>query len=1014
MTTGEVRKVVTVVFTDLVGSTALGERLDPETVRHVMSRYFDAMQATLERHGGTVEKFVGDAIMTVFGIPTLHEDDALRAVRAAVEMRDRLSDLNAELERDYAVAIEARTGVSTGEVVTGDAASAQKLATGDAVNVAARLEQSASTGEILVGEATFALVCDAVRAEPVDPLTVKGKSEPLAAWRVVGVVGDARAFEQGPLTPFVGRERELTALRGAFDRAVGERTCTLATIVGPPGIGKTRLARELITSLGDEVQVVLGRCLAYGEGVTYAPLAEIVAQVGALSAALAGEPDAAAIEARCAAALGSSDATASPEEVAWAFRRLFEALGRERPLVVVVDDIHWAEPVLLDLLEYVLGFSSGAAILLVCQARADLFEVRPSWAAPRPNASLVSLEPLTDEESQGLIARLARERELSRSTTERIVAAAEGFPLFVEQMLALHADDPDADVSVPPTIQALLAARIDRLDPAERDVLVRASVEGRLFHRGAVAELLSEDTRVGVGTHLLSLVRKEFLRPDRALFAGDDGFRFSHVLIRDAAYNSTPKQLRAELHEGYARWLDARLGDQNDEYVEIVGHHLEQAWRYRTELGSPGAVEAALAREAGERLWAAARNATVRMEFPSAVGLYARAVELLLEEPTGALLQEFGAALNRGLDPRARGVIESAIERARTAGNREVEFRARLDSFWIPPVEADAPQLQYETMLRGARELIPDLESIGDDLSLTKAWQLAAMGDMFGAGQNGAAAEDLQRARIHARRLGDRLEESEIRVSLLVAAYRGDMPVADALRLCEDELREAAGEWMVEAAALACSGGLLAMQRQFDPARERLDRSARLCDEFNVPNVHPWIWRRDVELLAGNPAGAEHWLRLAESEFTRLQEWWGFGFDARTSLADVLCSQGRYEEAAHMTESLPAGLTDWFSAHVRWCGARAKALARLGRPDEALALAHGAVALAEPSDELNTHGDALLARADVLAVCGRDEEAARSAGDALRLYERKGNAVMAERARKLGMTALGSRSAGRT
>jgi class 3 adenylate cyclase/tetratricopeptide (TPR) repeat protein len=992
---GEVRKIVTIVFTDLVGSTAISEGLDPETLRHVMSRYFDTMQSTLERHGGTVEKFIGDAIMAVFGIPTLHEDDALRAVRAAVEMRDDLARLNDELARAHDIRFQTRTGVNTGEVVSGDSAAQQKLATGDAVNLAARLEQSAQSGEILIGPETYRLVGASIDVEALDPITVKGKNKPVPAWRVLGLVEGADTGDVA--TPFVGRQTELAALRNAFAAAAHERTCALATIVGPPGIGKTRLARELAATVRPDARVATGRCLAYGEGVTYAPLTEISAQITSdLAGLLAGEEDATAIQERIGVAVGTSDATASPEEIAWAFRRLFEAAAHDRPLVIVVDDIHWAEPVLLDLLEYVLGFSSGSPILLLCLARPDLFDVRPSWAAPRPNQTLLQIEPLTDDDAHGLIERLERELELNEDAKARIVAAAEGYPLFVEQMLALHADDPHGELVVPPTIQALLAARIDRLDPAERDVLTRASVEGRLFHRGAVAELLPDEERSEVGGHLLSLVRKEFLRPDRARFTGDDGFRFAHVLIRDAAYNAAPKQLRAELHERYARWLERRLRERTDDYLEIIAFHLEQASRYLSELGSP---DEALAREAGERLWEAARGASARMDFLSAVSLFERATALLPEDETGALLQEFGAALNRGLDSRARDVVHRAIERAQRSGYRRVELQARLDALWIPAAGAPV-QMQYGETARQARELIPELEAVDDDLSLTKAWQLAALGDLC-LGRDRAADEALVSALDAARRLGDRLEESEIRVSQLVTAYEGDAPVDECLRRCEEEMHAVSGEWMVEAAALACGAGLHAMLGSFGLARTLFQRYMALCEEFNVFNVQPLFFHRDVEMLAGNSVGAEQWLRRERERLTPHKTWWGLEFAARALIADALCAQGRYDEAMTETDVVPAGVTDWLLPHVRWRAARAKALARVGSQHEAVALAREAAALAEPTDALNMRADALFDQADVLAAYDRDEEAARSLETALTLYERKGNTVMTARTKGL-------------
>jgi class 3 adenylate cyclase/tetratricopeptide (TPR) repeat protein len=1000
-TASETRKVVTVLFTDLVGSTSLGERLDPETVRRVLSRYFDAMEHAIEQHGGTVEKFIGDAIMAVFGLPTLHEDDALRAVRAAIEMRTTLAQLNEELEREDGLRIETRTGVNTGEVIAGDAATAQKLATGDAVNVAARLEQAAGPGEILIGTETHRLVADAVEAELLEPLTLAGKAKAVTVWRITGLREDMPAFTREIAAPFVGRQAELTTLRSVFDKATSERTCELATIVGPPGIGKSRLARELIAAVSQEATVAVGRCLAYGESITYAPLVEITRQIGGdadgRTALLAREPDAAAISQRLAVALGTSDERASPEEIAWAFRKLFEAVGREKPVLLVVDDIHWAEPTLLDLLEYVVSFASDSPILLLCLARPDLFDARPSWAAPRQNATLISLEPLNDDETQGLIARLERERELSDIARDRIVAAAEGNPLFVEHIVALQAEAPDEELVVPPTIQALLAARIDRLDPEERDVLARAAVEGRLFHRGAVAELLPAESSGRLGAHLLSLVRKEFLRPDRALFPADDGFRFSHVLIRDAAYDSMAKQLRAELHERYARWFEQRLAERVEDYLEIVGFHLEQAWRYRSELGAADQEQRALAHEAGHQLWAAARKASVRMEFPSAVGLFDRATALLSDEQSGELLQEYGAALNRNGDfDGARVIVERAIGQARKAGNRRAELLARLDTFWIRP---DAPgQMRYGQIRREVRELIPALERLDDDLALTKAWQLVALGDRaLGAYAN--AEEDLKLALQHARRCGDPLEETEVRVSLMQTLYEGPLAVDEVIRRCEHELQDARGDWMVTGGALACSGGLYAMLGNFDRARELVDRALRVVEEFKVLNVFPTFERRDVEMLAGNFVGTEEWLRIETKRLGPLQEWWGLGFALQASLAGVLCEREHFEQAERLTEVLPVGAADWVAPHVLWRGARARALARLARPDEAIALATEAVAMAEPTDGLNLRAGAFLDHADVLGACGRDEDAARSAATALGLYERKGNLVMAERAR---------------
>ena len=394
----EARRIVTVVFTDVTGSTALGESLDPEPLRRVLTRYFDSMQDVIERHGGVVEKFIGDAVMAVFGIPQLHEDDALRAVKAASAMRERLVTLNMELASDHGVRIETRTGVNTGEVVAGDPTSGQRLITGDAVNLAARLEQAAAPGEIVIGATTHRLVRDGVLVEALEPLDLKGKSAKVQAFRLLEVLPDAAAITRRGDSPFVGRASELMILRDQFADCVAERSCRLVTVLGAPGIGKSRLIGEFIEGRGDAGYVV-GHCLAYGDGITYWPLVEIVKQIAggdARSVAALVPEDGALVAEGIAAAVGQSEGATSPEETFWAVRKLLEALARDRPLIVVLEDFDWAEPTFLDLVEYVLGFAS-APILVLAVARPDLLERRPSWSAPRPHSTLLVLEPLARE-----------------------------------------------------------------------------------------------------------------------------------------------------------------------------------------------------------------------------------------------------------------------------------------------------------------------------------------------------------------------------------------------------------------------------------------------------------------------------------------------------------------------------------------------------------------------------------------------------------------------------------------
>jgi class 3 adenylate cyclase len=495
----DVRKTVTVVFCDVAGSTSLGEERDPESVRRVMGRYFEQARTALERHGGTVEKFIGDAVMAVFGIPALHEDDALRAVRAAAELRERLGDLNEELERDWGIRLETRTGVNTGEVVTGGV---ETLVTGDAVNVAARLEQVAAPGEVLLGATTYALVRDAVSVEPVEPAALKGKRKAVHAYRLLEVRPDAAGRERRIDSPMVGRERQLALLLRAFDNTASDRACHLFTILGSAGVGKSRLVEEFVRSLPADTSVLRGRCLPYGEGITFWPLAEAVREAAAIgeqgdpiqavrkiASLLEGEQDAEAIAERVAALTGLMAATPGGEEEAfWAVRKLFERLARDVPLVAVFDDIQWAEPTFLDLIEHMADWSREAPILLVCLARSELLDARPTWGGGKLNATSLSLEPLGAEESQQLIANLLGQAELAHEARARITEAAEGNPLFVEEMLAILIDDgllvrrnnhwgattDLSAVSVPPTIQALLAARLDRLEDEERSVIERA------------------------------------------------------------------------------------------------------------------------------------------------------------------------------------------------------------------------------------------------------------------------------------------------------------------------------------------------------------------------------------------------------------------------------------------------------------------------------------------------------------------------------------------------------------
>lgn len=689
------RRVVTIVFCDLCDSTRLGERLDPESLRQVITHYFGAMSDALVRHGGTIEKFIGDAVMAVFGIPAAREDDALRAVRAAAEMRDTLGQLNDQLESRWGVRLQARTGVNTGEVVAGDSSQGQAFASGDAINVAARLEQAAGPGEILIGEHTHELVRDSVRVEPVPPLNLKGKSELVPAFRLVEVADRAAGLDRRLNSPLVGRECELTLLRQAFDRTVAKRSCELVTLVGPAGIGKSRLTEDFAHSLGAEATVASGRCLSYGEGLTFWPLREVVEDLAGTDDAESAEEarariagllgagdDTATIVERVAGALGLSDSAAYPSETFWAVRKLLEAVAAEQPLVISFEDIHWAEPTFLDLIEHLAGTIGGVPVLIVAAARTDLFEIKPDFAGNLAGATRIELDPLSGAESRELIEHLIGDASASAQLSDRVFAGAEGNPLFVEELVRMLVDERHIDrdaaglssvrelsaVSVPRTLHALLAARLDRLDPAERAVVEAGAVVGRSFGAGALLELGRGDDRSDLDRHLSALVRQQLVEPDEGRFAGEESFSFKHILVRDVAYQGILKGHRADLHARYADWLEGTAGERAGEYEEILGYHLELAHRYLTELASLDDRGRELATRAAARLGSSGARALARGDIRPAVNLLERAVSLLDDDDPVRrdLTLRLGIALaETGQLSRADALLAERIEAER-------------------------------------------------------------------------------------------------------------------------------------------------------------------------------------------------------------------------------------------------------------------------------------------------------------------------------------------------------------
>jgi class 3 adenylate cyclase/tetratricopeptide (TPR) repeat protein len=978
----ESRKRVTVLFCDVTGSTALGERIDPESLRNVMARYFETAKAAIDRHGGTVEKFIGDAVMAVFGVPVVHEDDALRAVRAADELRSALGPLNEELEARFQTRLQLRTGVNTGEVVTG---TEERLATGDAVNVAARLEQAAQPGEILLGEETLRLVRGAVEVEPVAPVEAKGKSEPLAAYKLVQV--DRETGDRDHTTaPMVGRERQRHLLEEAFANVVADRTCQLFTILGTAGVGKSRLASEFLEGL-DGATVVSGRCISYGEGISYFPVTEVAIQLKADPAEHAG----------LATILGDDGAPSSPEEIAWAFRKLLEQRAADGPVVVIFDDIHWGEPTFLDLIEHVADFSREAPILLLCMARPELLDTRQSWGGGKLNATNVLLEPLGTDEAAELLASLLP-AEVEDGLRTRILDAAGGNPLFVQEMVAMVAErqagnGEAAEIAVPPTIQALLAARLDQLDSHERVVLERGSVEGNIFHRSAVEALAPEEQEVP--RQLMSLVRKELVRPDRAQLAGDDAFRFRHLLIRDAAYDALPKAQRADLHQSFAAWLEEH-GAELVELDEILGYHLEQAWRYRTELGA--APDRELMTAARERLSAAAHRALLRDDSAAGLNLIERALALVPEGEIDLLLET-----DRLRTIFSSGQVQTAYEAAGELGERAalgdriaeqvaaIE-RTRFATFVDP--EGSAERLE-----RLATEALPEFERAGSELALYIAlFGLASVAHMHG--RMDAGRDDADRAAAVAESLGLPHLLASVQPYRVATRFHGTTHLAEVLVWWEEE--EAAG---VAGSSLQINRCLaLAMLGRFDEARARSKEMEKELEERGSSVTLALLLAMmapETERLAGDPAVALEISKRGCQMFEEVGE--------RSWLSSALGIQGQiYYDLGDLDAAFDAaarglelGASDDAYTQILTRGVQAKVLARRGSTEEAEQLAREACEVADATDMSCSRGGAYEDLGHVLYVAGKTAEAEQAIEHAAEIYDAKGAVALSERARRV-------------
>ena len=994
----ESRKTVTVLTAAISGAPGEGVSLDPEALRQITSIVFERVSDAVAAHGGRIESVSAEAMDAIFGVPEVHEDDAVRAIRAAADIHARLADVEGEHLRGRDVALAVQIGIGTGEIVAGGAASL--LVTGAPFIRAERLARAAGPGETLLDEASLRAV--GPRAEG-DRVTAAGRR----AFRLTRVVESLVPRFRAPM---VGRARERRRLTDAYEQAVADRSCQLFTVLGAAGVGKSRLVREFLSGLGAEARVARGRCLPYGDGITYWPVLEAIRDAADLSEAdsadatvvrlaelLEDQPGASVLVPLLTEVVGLAESVSATEEIFSAVRAFFEALARRGPLVLVFDDIHWGESTFLDLVDHLTDWTRDAPVLLICVARPELLEARPAWGGGKLNTVTTLLEPLSDTESAQLVDSLAV--NVAAAARRRIVGAAGGNPLYVEEMLALlhERGDGDASLEMPPTIQALLGARLDRLPDDERRAIEAAAVEGQVFHERSVAEL----TALGepeVRRALQALLRKDLVAPARAAFAGEVAYRFRHLLIRDAAYDAIPKELRARLHEAHARWLQARSSERALEFEEILGYHLEQAFHYRSELGGRHSGTAALGQEAAERLGAAGKRAFIRRDAQAAVTLLSRAAALLPPNDPARLELVPNVRVVQGLSGDlgwADAVLTDAVTNAAAAGDHRLEAHALLQRGFLRLfTQPDVAPVELRDVAQAA---IAIFARSGDELGLARAWRLMAQAHYLDR-HAGLSVDASERALEHARRSGDLLERREVVEWLCVGLMLGPTPASEAAVRCEQLLSDVHEDPILEPTVLSVLGNVKAMLERTDEAEKLLTQFRRAVEELEET-----IWLFAINFgfiaLAGDPVAAEGELRPGYEALRKIGEKSHFS-SVSALLARTMYAQGRYDEAYRLTlESEEAARPNDIHSHILWRATRAKVLAQRGHLAAAEALAREAVAFAEGSDFLDSRGDTLLDLAEVLALADRAEDASAAVEAAIRLYEKKENFASAKRAR---------------
>lgn len=1022
----DVRRTVTLIFCDLKGSTALGERLDPEAMHEVKERYFTRMAAEIIKHGGKIEKYIGDAIMAVFGLPSPREDDALRAVRAASGMQAALGEVNEDLSRRYGVVLANRTGVNTGEVVANDDPSAdQKLATGDAVNVTARLEQAAPENEIYLGETTYRLVRDAVEVEAVEPLELKGKSERIVAYRLVsasGLDGYARRHD----SPIVGRDEELAAIDQLLREVRETRSIRMITIIGEAGIGKSRLAQEVVKRAGTNAHLVRGRCLAYGDGITFWPLREMAGEAAEIRfddrpedglaklVKLVGDED---VADRLAAAIGLSQAAFPLHEIDWAARKFLESLTADGPVVALVDDIHWAESAFLDLLVHVLDASENAPILLLCTSRHGILEKRPDWGDRASSLRLV-LRPLTDAAAAIVAGNLLGTTGLPPDVVGRIVDAAEGNPLYVEQMLSMLVDsgalrqeegrwvraESYGEITIPPTIRALIEGRLGQLSREERAAIEPASVIGLQFAAPAVASLTPEAVRPEVEGRLLALTIKQLVHSVPSMDS-DSVYRFHHHLVRDTVYGGLLKRARATLHVDFVRWADQVNAERGREleFEAILGYHLEQAHNYLSELGPLDQKGVEIGADGAHRLASAGRRAFARGDAKAAGNLFRRAVALLQKDDRQRLplLPELGEVLlELGQFAEARAVVDEALATAMAVANRKVEASARLTRMLVRLHSGESGSWS-DGALELTTDVIPLLEQQEAHGELARAWRLVAMAQQI-AGQMAKASETIAKVIRHARLAGDERLLARSALGMTLNAVYGPTPALEAIAQCEALIAGDLADRQVQNLIICKVAQLHAMIGDYETARANV-QSARLVLRDLGQGVRAASSSFDVgavEMLAGNAAGVEREIRPDCEMLQGLGETY-FLSTMAAMLARALLQQGRDDEALAWIETAErSSAEDDVDAQVSWRCVRALILARKGALEGAEALVRKGLELAAQTETLSLRAATLADLATVLSHAKRPREAREFLAEAIAAYAAKGDTSSVARAQR--------------